>query len=155
MIPRRSWVRAAVVLVLAILLVGRWAAVTAADRLWANALHVGATHAAIADLKLMLLATAFALAANVNPEQATSSPAHGRKSPLTYSWLTAKPTESRWPPSAGNSRLSASHISATVVPSGNSRTNSAAPARSRNVANSFRVIRFMMKAIRRYARSPG
>ena len=63
MIPRRSWVRAAVVLVLAILLVGRWAAVTAAERLWADALHVGATHAAIADLRLMLLATAFALAA--------------------------------------------------------------------------------------------
>jgi uncharacterized protein len=60
---RRSWVRAAVVAALVILLVGRWAAVTAADRLWAEALRAEATHAAIANLKLMLLATAFALAA--------------------------------------------------------------------------------------------
>jgi uncharacterized membrane protein (UPF0182 family) len=60
---RRSWVRAAVVSGLAILLVGRWVAVTSADRLWAQALRAGATHAAIANLKLMLLATAFALAA--------------------------------------------------------------------------------------------
>lgn len=61
--PRRWWIRAAVVLALGILLVGRWAAVATADRLWAEALRAGATHAAIADLKLMLLATAFALAA--------------------------------------------------------------------------------------------
>ena len=60
---RRSWIRAAVVFALVILLVGRWAAVTAADRVWADALRAGATHAAIANLKLMLLATAFALAA--------------------------------------------------------------------------------------------
>jgi uncharacterized membrane protein (UPF0182 family) len=60
---RRSWVRAAVVSALAILLVGRWVAVRAADRLWAQALRAGATHAAIANLKLMLLAIAFALAA--------------------------------------------------------------------------------------------
>ncbi len=60
---RRSWVRAAVVLALGGLLAGRWAAVTVADRLWADSLGVGASHAAIADLKLTVLALAFSLAA--------------------------------------------------------------------------------------------
>jgi len=63
MSPRRAWVRAAVMLALAGLLVGRWFAVSAAHRLWAESLGVGATHGAIANLKLTLLALAFAVAA--------------------------------------------------------------------------------------------
>lgn len=60
---RRSWVRAAVVLALGGLLAGRWVAVTIADRLWAESLGVQASHAAIADLQLTVLALAFTVAA--------------------------------------------------------------------------------------------
>src|SRR5574341_450618 len=60
---RRSWVRAAVVLALGALLAGRWVAVSVADRLWAESLGVKASHAAIADLRLTLVALAFAAAA--------------------------------------------------------------------------------------------
>jgi hypothetical protein len=63
MTPRRAWVRAAVLLALAGLLVGRWTAVSVANRLWAASLGVDATHAAIAQLKLTLLTLAFAAAA--------------------------------------------------------------------------------------------
>ncbi len=63
MTPRRAWVRVAVLLALVGLLVGRWAAVSTADRLWAESLGAGATHIAIAHLKLTLLALAFAGAA--------------------------------------------------------------------------------------------
>jgi hypothetical protein len=55
-------VRAAVVGALTALLVGRWAAVSAASSLWSDALGVGDTHALIDRLRLMLLATAFAAA---------------------------------------------------------------------------------------------
>ena len=61
--PRRAWVRAAVLLALLGLLVGRWAAVSVANGLWAESLGVEATHTAIAQLKLTLLALAFAVAA--------------------------------------------------------------------------------------------
>ena len=63
MTPRRAWVRAAVLLALAGLLVGRWAAVSVANRLWAESLGVEATHATIAQLQVTLLALAFAAAA--------------------------------------------------------------------------------------------
>ncbi|MBI2614558.1 MAG: UPF0182 family protein [Gemmatimonadetes bacterium] len=63
MTPRRAWVRAAVLLALLGLLVGRWAAVSVANRLWAESLGVGVTHTAIAQLKLTLLGLAFATAA--------------------------------------------------------------------------------------------
>lgn len=55
--------RLAVLLALLGLLAGRWAAVSTADRLWAESLGVGTTHTAIAHLKLTLLALAFAVAA--------------------------------------------------------------------------------------------
>src|SRR5574341_1119414 len=60
---RRSWVRAAVLLALVALVAGRWAAVSTADRLWAESMGVGATHTAIAHLKLTLLVLAFTGAA--------------------------------------------------------------------------------------------
>lgn len=60
---RRSWVRAAVVLALGALLAGRWVAVSAVDRLWAESLGVGASHAAIGDLQFTLVALAFTAAA--------------------------------------------------------------------------------------------
>lgn len=63
MTPRRAWVRVAVLVSLVGLVVGRWAAVSTADRLWAVSLGVGATHTAIAHLKLTLLSLAFAAAA--------------------------------------------------------------------------------------------
>src|SRR3972149_4191127 len=61
--PRRAWVRAAVLLALLGLLVGRWAAVSVANGLWAESLGVEDTHPAIPQLKLTLLALAFAVAA--------------------------------------------------------------------------------------------
>lgn len=60
---RRSWVRAAVVLALGTLLAGRWVAVSTVDRLWAESLGVRASHAAIGNLQLTLLALAFTVAA--------------------------------------------------------------------------------------------
>lgn len=60
---RRGWVRAALVLALVALLGGRWLAVTTVERLWAHSLGAGATHAAIAQLRLTLLLLAFAVAA--------------------------------------------------------------------------------------------
>jgi uncharacterized membrane protein (UPF0182 family) len=60
---RRSWVRVAVVLALGALLAGRWVAVAVTDRVWAESLGVGASHAAIGSLRLALLALAFTAAA--------------------------------------------------------------------------------------------
>jgi hypothetical protein len=62
MAGRARWIRLAVVVTLAALVVGRWAAVSTADRLWAEVVGVPQTHAHIARLKLMLLATASAVA---------------------------------------------------------------------------------------------
>jgi uncharacterized membrane protein (UPF0182 family) len=45
-----------------ILIGGRWLAVRTADRLWAESVGVGATHADIAGLRLVLVATAFVAA---------------------------------------------------------------------------------------------
>ncbi len=59
MAGRAKWVRLAVLVTLAALVVGRWAAAASADRLWAEAAGVAHTYAQIARLKLMLLATAF------------------------------------------------------------------------------------------------
>jgi hypothetical protein len=63
MTARGKWVRAAVVVILVALVGGRFLAVTTADRLWADALGVQESHAAITRLRMMLLATAFAAAA--------------------------------------------------------------------------------------------
>lgn len=60
---RRAWARVAVLLALLGLLAGRWAAVSTANRLWAESLGVEATHTAIARLQLTLLALAFITAA--------------------------------------------------------------------------------------------
>lgn len=62
MVPRRRWVQAAVVAALMALVGGRWLAVGTADRLWADALGVAASHGDIARLRLLLLATALSAA---------------------------------------------------------------------------------------------
>ncbi len=59
MISRGRWLRAAVVLVLLTLVLGRFLAVASTDQWWAEALGVVETHAVIARLKTLLLAAAF------------------------------------------------------------------------------------------------
>ncbi len=60
---RRSWVRATIGAALALLFIGRWLATATADRLWAEALGVGAAHDAIRDLRSTLLGVALSAAA--------------------------------------------------------------------------------------------
>jgi len=52
-----------VVGILLALVVGRWLAVSTADRLWANSLGIGDPHAQIARMRFLLATTAFAVAA--------------------------------------------------------------------------------------------
>ncbi len=63
MTKRGKWVRALVVGLLLALVVGRWLAVSTADRLWAQSLGVGEPHAQIARMRFLLAALAFAVAA--------------------------------------------------------------------------------------------
>ncbi len=60
---RGRWLEAAAIFVVTGLLAGRWLAVTTADRLWAEALAVGATHGHLRELRTVLLLTAFLVAA--------------------------------------------------------------------------------------------
>src|SRR3989338_2496241 len=63
-VPQRvRWVRIGIVAGLVILLTGRWLADHTAHRLWAASLGVAGAHAGLAQLRLMLLALAFAAAA--------------------------------------------------------------------------------------------
>ena len=55
---RGKWVRWALLAVLVALLVGRWLAVTTADRLWAESLGVAEPHVEIARLRFLLSAAA-------------------------------------------------------------------------------------------------
>lgn len=58
MSARRRWLWAGAVALLTALVLGRWLAVSTADRLWAHALGVAAFHARVASLRVQLLATA-------------------------------------------------------------------------------------------------
>jgi uncharacterized membrane protein (UPF0182 family) len=62
MTKRGKWVRALVVALLPALVVGRWLAVTTADRLWADSLGVGGPHAQIAHMRFVLTTLTFAAA---------------------------------------------------------------------------------------------
>ncbi len=59
MSARGRWLRAVVIGLLAALVVGRWLAVSTADRLWAEALGVARSHGWLAGLKLRLFLGAF------------------------------------------------------------------------------------------------
>lgn len=63
MTPRSRWLSAGIVAIVVVLLLGRWLAVGTADRLWAEALGVGDTHAAIARMRTLLFLSTFAAAA--------------------------------------------------------------------------------------------
>lgn len=60
---RGRWIRLAVIAVLLLLILGRWLADRTADAAWAQALGVGAAHAAMRDLRLYLVLLAFVAAA--------------------------------------------------------------------------------------------
>ena len=63
MTPRSRWLSAGIVAIVVVLLLGRWLAVGTADRLWAEALGVADTHAAIARMRTLLFLSTFAVAA--------------------------------------------------------------------------------------------
>ncbi len=60
---RSRWLSAGIVAIVVVLLLGRWLAVGTADRLWAEALGVGDTHAAIARMRTLLFLSTLATAA--------------------------------------------------------------------------------------------
>jgi hypothetical protein len=60
---RARWAQAALVLLLAVLIAGRWAAVTSVELLWAESVGSEATHRAVTFLRLQLALLAFAAAA--------------------------------------------------------------------------------------------
>ena len=63
MTSRSRWLSAGIVAIVVVLLLGRWLAVGTADRLWAEALGVGDTHAAIARMRTLLFLSSLAAAA--------------------------------------------------------------------------------------------
>src|SRR4051812_37584254 len=62
-VANSRWVRLSLAIALVVLLAGRWIADHTANRLWADSLGIGAAHADIDAVRLMLLALAFTSAA--------------------------------------------------------------------------------------------